>query len=101
MDGKNWIKVGNANRKALFDIDSVPGIVRDAKYPFVKCVDLNGKPTTKHWEGADIDSIGAISSSSPFVEDIEFPSEIPEFPTIALPMFAIIGIAFFFGRRNS
>jgi len=100
VDGTNWIKVGNANRKELFDIDSVAGVVQGAKYPYVKLVDLNGTPTTASWEGADVDSVGAISSSNPVVEEDNSSSEIPEFPTIAIPMVAILGLAFFFGRKN-
>lgn len=36
-------------------------------------------------------------------EEKEYPSinqEIPEFPTVAIPMLAIIGMAFFFGRKQ-
>lgn len=36
-------------------------------------------------------------------EEKEYPSinqEIPEFPTVAIPMLAIIGMAFFFGRKK-
>jgi hypothetical protein len=99
-DGTNWIKVGDANRKTLFDIDSISGVVQGAKYSFVKCVDLNGKPTTMSWEGADIDSVGAISSVNSFNENNGGSSEIPEFPTTVIPMAAIIGLAFLFGRRK-
>jgi hypothetical protein len=99
-DGTNWLKVGNANRKTLFDIDSISGVVQGAKYPFVKCVDLNGKSSTMSWEGADIDSVGAISSVNSFNENNGGSSEIPEFPTIVIPMAAIIGLAFLFGRRK-
>ncbi|SFM16093.1 PKD domain-containing protein [Methanolobus profundi] len=30
----------------------------------------------------------------------EYPEEIPEFPTVAIPMVAIIGMAFFFSRKQ-
>ncbi len=101
-DGVNWIEVGVASgsNNRLFDIDSVPGVVPGTKYQYVKIVDLNGTPTSASWEGSDVESVGAITSSCPVTEDEKKRSEIPEFPTIALPMVAIIGLAFFFGRKN-
>ncbi len=101
-DGVNWIEVGvsSGSNNRLFDIDSVPGVVQGENYPYVKIVDLNGTPTSASWEGSDVESVGAITSSCPVTEDERKTSEIPEFPTIALPMIAIIGLAFFFGRKN-
>lgn len=48
---------------------------------------------------------GCPASESPEVDDeepeTEYPEqEVPEFPTVAIPMLAIIGMAFFFGRKQ-
>ncbi|MDW7732600.1 MAG: PEF-CTERM sorting domain-containing protein [Methanolobus sp.] len=108
-DMENWIKVGEANRKTLIDIDSTPGVIPGTRYCYVKLVDLNGKISNKNYEGADIDAVGAISSASPVEGRLEEGQEdernekaesIPEFPGIAIPMLAIVGMAFVFRKKR-
>ncbi|KXS43234.1 MAG: hypothetical protein AWU59_1211 [Methanolobus sp. T82-4] len=100
---QDWIKLGNANRKTLFDIDSVNGVVQGEKYSYVKLVDYNGLNNGASYEGADMDAVGAITSTDPASgedEEENNSNEIPEFPTIALPIAAILGLAFFFQHRK-
>ncbi len=106
-DGQNWIKIGNANKKTLFDIDAVDGVLKNEKYSYVKLVDVTGLNKGKYYEGADMDAVGAITSTTPVLEEAEdekcetpVETSIPEFPTIALPMIAILGLAFIHGKKN-
>ncbi|TQD25455.1 PEF-CTERM sorting domain-containing protein [Methanolobus vulcani] len=77
-------------------------VLTDSEY---NCLFLTDK--TLKIESADvfIQSIG-ISSGSPCVNKIKFDNlcytqaDIPEFPTIALPIAAIIGLAFIFRKRE-
>ena len=62
-NGQDWIDVGaTAGGTSGVDIDSFTanGIVSGEKYAFVKLVDKNGLAS-----GADIDAVGAFSSSTP------------------------------------
>lgn len=98
-DGMNWIWVGNITRKTSLNIDGIPGVVADSRYRYVKIVDINGVSSSSEYEGVDIESVGAISSASP-VQEVPG-NDIPEFPTIALPVLMVVGIAFvFFGRKD-
>ncbi|WP_407356622.1 PEF-CTERM sorting domain-containing protein [Methanolobus sp. WCC5] len=115
-DGQNWIKIGDANKKTLFDIDPIEGVIQGEKYSYVKLTDLTGLSKGTSYEGADMDAVGAITSTDPAPEDeraeeeneenekaertIPESNEIPEFPTIAIPMLAILGLAFIYGRRK-
>ena len=67
-DGLNWIKVGSTSGATSgVDIDAYldSGVTIDEQYSFVKIIDLlphqSGSPTA----GADIDAVGAISSTTP------------------------------------
>lgn len=106
-DCQNWIKIGDANKKTLFDIDAVDAVLKNEKYSYVKLVDVNGLSKGRSYEGADMDAVGAITSTDPVLEETEdeeyetpVENNIPEFPTIALPMIAILGLAFIHGKRN-
>ena len=106
-DGQNWIKIGDANKKTLFDIDSVDAVLKNEKYSYVKLVDVSGLSKGRSYEGADMDAVGAMTSTDPVLEETEdekyetpVENNIPEFPTIALPMIAILGLAFIHGKRN-
>ena len=107
IDGNDWIKVGNGNRKCLFDIDSVTGVNCGEKYSYVKIVDYSGLNIGSSYEGADMDAVGAITSTSPLISEEQnneppvSQTEVPEFPTIAIPMLAIMGLALIYGRKNS
>jgi hypothetical protein len=105
-DGENWIRIGTANRKTQFDIDSVSGVIYGEKYSYIKLVDYNGLNSGASYEGADMDAVGAITSTSPATNEEnnnELPAsqtEVPEFPTIALPMIAIMGLALIYGKKK-
>ncbi|WP_094228314.1 PEF-CTERM sorting domain-containing protein [Methanolobus psychrotolerans] len=107
-DNHNWIKIGNANRKTLFDIDAIDGVIQDERYSYVKLIDLNGLSSGASYEGADMDAVGAITSACPASEGPEddggeqtpVNNNIPEFPTVALPMIAILGLALVFIRSK-
>lgn len=98
-DGTNWISVGSTSGATSgVDIDAYigSGVTLGTQYSYVKLVDddsvhQSGSP----YEGADIDAVGAISSAPPVPD-----SEIPEFPTIAIPIVAIIGLMSIFQRRT-
>ena len=73
-DGTNWINVGHAGGSTSgIDIDSYidNGVIPGEKYSYVLLRDMlphqSGSPDT----GADIDAIGAISSSSPVHDCID------------------------------
>ncbi|QLC50216.1 PEF-CTERM sorting domain-containing protein [Methanolobus zinderi] len=95
-DNENWIKVGEANKKTLIDIDTVSDVNINTGYTYVRLVDMGSTRSGKSYEGADIDAVGAISSAMP-AENL--PESIPEFPTIAIPVLVIVGLAFVV-RRN-
>ncbi|WP_292461466.1 PEF-CTERM sorting domain-containing protein [Methanolobus sp.] len=66
----------------------------DVDHPFVKVTFGNTASGTDYF-GFDDFTIGTIGQVI-----IEDPTNIPEFPTVALPMIAIIGLALFFQRRK-
>nr|WP_321498592.1 PEF-CTERM sorting domain-containing protein [uncultured Methanolobus sp.] len=105
-DGNEWIKVGTGNRKSFFDIDAVEGVNYGEKYSYVKIVDYTGLNIGSSFEGADMDAVGAITSTSPASNEEnnnEPPvsrTEVPEFPTIALPVLAIMGLALIYGKKE-
>ncbi|WP_156916228.1 hypothetical protein [Methanolobus tindarius] len=106
VDGNEWIRVGTGNRKSFFDIDSVAGVKYGEKYSYVKIVDYTGLNIGSSYEGADMDAVGAITSTGPATNEEsnnELPvsqTEIPEFPTIATPMLAIMGLALISSRKK-
>ena len=95
-DGTNWIWVGVINRKTSLDIDGVPGIIAGSCYCYVKIVDINGVSSSSAYEGVDIESVGAISSAPPMLG--RSGNDIPEFPTVAIPVMLVVGMAFIFFR---
>ncbi|MGI0119885.1 hypothetical protein [Zooshikella sp. RANM57] len=65
-NGSKWIYVGSTSGgKGGIDIDAYlnNGVSHNTKYNFVKVVDLLPTQSGSPWAGADIDAIGAISSS--------------------------------------
>lgn len=77
-------------------------VLTDSEY---NCLFVTDKTLKIESADASIQSIG-ISSGSPCVNAIKYnnlcytQADIPEFPTIALPMAAIIGLAFIFRKRE-
>ncbi len=66
QNGSEWIDVGSTVGGAGgIDIDQYvnQGVVAGQKYTFVKIVDLLPTQSPSPWGGADIDAIGAISST--------------------------------------
>jgi hypothetical protein len=108
-DGNEWIRVGTGNRKSSFDIDSVEGVEFREKYSYVKIVDYSGLNVGSSYEGADMDAVGAITSTDPASDEegsdddnqaTPSHAEVPEFPAIAVPMIAIMGLALIYGRKK-
>ncbi|MBP1909002.1 PEF-CTERM sorting domain-containing protein [Methanolobus bombayensis] len=108
-DGNEWIRIGTGGKKCFFDIDTVEGVDCEEKYSYVKIVDYTGLNTGSSYEGADMDAIGAITSTNPTSneeksgDNSRIPSdynEVPEFPTIAMPMLAIMGLALIYGKKR-
>jgi len=65
-DGSNWISVGaTTGGTGGIDIDAYinQGVVLGESYQFAKVVDLLPVQSGSPWAGADIDAIGAISST--------------------------------------
>ena len=97
-DGINWISVGSTSGATSgVDIDAYTsaGVVLGTQYSYVKLIDNMPHQSGSPYAGADIDAVGAISSAPPVPD-----SEIPEFPTIAIPIVAIIGLMSIFQRRT-
>ena len=67
-NGLDWINVGNTIGGTYgIDIDSYisSGVVLGERYNYVRLTDLLPHQSDSPWEGADIDAVGAISSTSP------------------------------------
>lgn len=70
-NGSNWINVGDTGGGTSgIDIDSylLSGVVLGEKYSFVRLTDLLPHQSGSPYEGADIDAVGAISSTTPVPE---------------------------------
>jgi hypothetical protein len=68
QDGYSWIYVGStAGGTRGIDIDAYvgQGVTLGARYSFVKLVDLLPNQSGSPYAGADIDAVGAISSTQP------------------------------------
>lgn len=66
QDGNAWISVGSTEggaRGINIDAFTQNGVVLGEKYSYVKLIDLLPSQSTSPWEGADIDAVGAISST--------------------------------------
>jgi len=69
-NGTDWINVGQTEGSTRgVDIDAYlgSGVVLGDKYSYVKLTDLLPHQSDSPYEGADIDAVGAISSTSPAV----------------------------------
>ena len=68
INGLDWINVGNTNGGTSgIDIDAFlsSGVILGEKYSYVRLTDLLPHQSGSPYEGADIDAVGAISSTSP------------------------------------
>ncbi|ABE51620.1 Hypothetical protein Mbur_0649 [Methanococcoides burtonii DSM 6242] len=115
-DNENWIPLGmipvdfavspypafsSSSYRALIDIDFA-NLDPEINYKFVRISDMSILPTSvtqvspaySVMPGVMIDAVEANPMHPVNTE------EIPEFPTVALPVAAIIGIAFFFQHRK-
>ncbi|NPE27920.1 PEF-CTERM sorting domain-containing protein [Methanococcoides sp. SA1] len=118
-DNENWIPVGTIGTipmhfavepypapfpylsyRALIDID-IAGLDSETNYKFVRISDVSYQysvtPTSLAHSAMPGVMIDAVEANPMHTVNTE---EIPEFPTVALPVAAIIGIAFFFQRRK-
>lgn len=65
-DGLTWIAVGaTSGATSGIDIDAFAGVVPGDKYSFVRLRELAPLQSGSPFAGADIDAVGAISSSTP------------------------------------
>lgn len=68
INGIDWINVGSTESQISgIDIDAYigSGVILDEKYGYVRLTDLLPHQSSNQYEGADIDSVGAISSAAP------------------------------------
>ena len=67
INGINWIDLGNVSGQPTgIDIDSIAGVISGERYSFVRVRDVDPPDQTVFPFGeADIDAIGAISSTTP------------------------------------
>ncbi len=63
----DWIDLGRlSGQPTSIDIDGVTGVVSGAAYSYVRIIDdPNSGPSGGVYSGADIDAVGAISSTAP------------------------------------
>ena len=72
VNGKDWIDVGSVEGATSgVDIDAFKdnGIVEDIKYRYVRLTDLKGE-SSRPYQGADIDAVGAISAATKEIRDL-------------------------------
>ncbi|MDG6242952.1 MAG: PEF-CTERM sorting domain-containing protein [Methanolobus sp.] len=104
----HWIvtQAGNVEDAELVLGGSGSGAYEPTKYGpviefFTPYYDVDELEATLHYEGTlDVNSQLVLSDYCPGENGNGGIEEIPEFPTIALPIAAILGLAFFFQRRK-
>jgi hypothetical protein len=89
-NGSSWLNIGTVRgQPTSLDIDSVPGVVAHALYSWVRLTDVPPAQSFFPNGEADIDAVGAISSTAP----------IPEPGTLSLVGMALLSIPAIRRRR--
>lgn len=86
-DGINWLPIGDTGGATSgIDLDSIAGVIPGAKYSYVRLSELPPLQSGSPFAGADIDAVGAISSTTP----VGTPDSGG--PLLLLPLFGLLAL---------